>query len=51
MLDKQLWNDMTESQRQFVLLGIQIERIRITKLIRETYQDKAIIELIEKKEK
>jgi hypothetical protein len=33
MLDKQLWNEMTESQRQFVLLGIRTEQERIIQLL------------------
>lgn len=33
MLDKELWNQMTESQRQFVLLGIKAEQERIIQLL------------------
>jgi hypothetical protein len=33
MLDKELWNQMTESQRQFVLLGIKAEQERIIELL------------------
>ena len=33
MLDKELWNQMTESQRQFVLLGIKVEQERIIELL------------------
>jgi hypothetical protein len=33
MLDRELWNQMTESQRQFVLLGIKAEQERIIQLL------------------
>lgn len=33
MLDKELWDQMTESQRQFVLLGIKSEQKRIIELL------------------
>jgi hypothetical protein len=48
MLDKQLWNEMSEGQQDLVRLGIQIERARIAKLIYDSRKlyDSAILKLI-----
>ena len=48
MIDKQLWNEMTESQKEFVKLGIQIERDRIAKLLKKLKATQEIIEEIQK---
>jgi hypothetical protein len=48
MLDKQLWNEMSDGQKELVRLGIQIERARIAKLIYDSRKlyDTAILKLI-----
>jgi hypothetical protein len=48
MLDKQLWNDMSDGQKELVKLGIQIERARIAKLIYDSRKlfDSATLKLI-----
>jgi hypothetical protein len=48
MLDKQLWDEMSEGQQDLVRLGIQIERARIAKLIYDSRKlyDSAILKLI-----
>jgi len=48
MLDKQLWNEMSDGQKELVRLGIKIERARIAKLIYDSIKlyDSAILKLI-----
>jgi hypothetical protein len=48
MLDKQLWNEMSDGQKDLVRLGIQIERARIAKLIYDSRKlfDSATLKLI-----
>jgi hypothetical protein len=48
MLDRQLWNEMSDGQKELVLLGIQIERARIAKLIYDSRKlfDSAVLKLI-----
>jgi hypothetical protein len=48
MLDRQLWNEMSDGQKELVRLGIQIERARIAKLIYDSRKlyDSATLKLI-----